>query len=126
MILDIIEYLFFFISGKYKKWGDGSIAGVYAICAVTVLGMMNLVTLMLLALVVNLIKMENIPNFIFIILYFLFLLIIYLYVYKFKGSEKITEKFSEDKNLKIRNQALAYSVISILSFFVLFVYYMNS
>ncbi len=85
----MIDYLFYFIQEKYKQWGEVDVPKVYALTIISTLQLFNVITILVTALILNLIKVEVISNVNLVIATVVILLVNYFYLFQIKGSDTI-------------------------------------
>ena len=119
IFLNVLRFLFDYISKKYRKWGEAEMPGLYALGIISVFQVLNIITLYILSQIFGLIK-ADINAWYFYFLSLLFLFINYLLIYRNKNYSpfKSDNKFSR----KIHIIALIYVIGSIIFFLIPFIY----
>lgn len=120
IFLSLIDFLFDYISKKYRKWGETNLSGLYALGVISVLQTFNIITLWMLAIIFKIINPDSINQLYFYALFLIFMLINYLLVYRNKNQKILNNKFSQ----KIRLIALGYVIGSVICFLIPFVYHL--
>jgi hypothetical protein len=125
-MLDLIEYLFYFLQAKYKQWGELDIPKVYALAVISTLQIFNLLTLIVIGLILKIISVALLDKAMGISISIAVLIIIYLF--EIKGSEAIIYKFKNYKgNLrKIKNLTAAYFIVSVLSLLLVMTIFLHT
>jgi hypothetical protein len=127
IFLSISEFIFYFIVLKYQKSGKNDIAGVYALCAITIIEVLNVLTLFIIGLSLRIIDFRKINNSYFVLLYFILLLSNYLFIYRIRGIDSVKEAFYNDKrNQRIKKYTLIYLFVTLISFLGMFTYYLKT
>ena len=124
----IMQFIFSFTYRKYQSWGEKDIPGVYALCIISTIQILNTLTLLLIALILNIIKADVITKNYVVIFSVLVLFINYYYLYRLKGRDLIIKTFNNtDPTLSaVRKAALIYIIITIILFLSCFTYYLYS
>lgn len=120
IFLNVLRFLFDYISKKYRRWGEADVPGIYALAIITLLQFLNIATLYTLGLIFALIKPDDINKWYFYFLCLLFFFINYLLIYRNKNYSpfKSDNKFSR----KVHIIALIYAIGSIILFLIPFIY----
>jgi hypothetical protein len=122
MFLSIIEYIFFYTRARYQKWGENDIAGVYAICLISLIQFFNIFTFYLIALLLKVLDINQIEGLYFVALFLIILLLNYLYIYKIRGVNKIAVNFQDNRrNNVIQKRGFYYIIFSAISFLIAFI-----
>jgi hypothetical protein len=127
-MLDLIEYLFYFLQAKYKQWGELDIPKVYALAVISTLQIFNLLTLIVIGLILKIISVALLDKAMGISISIAVLIINYIYLFEIKGSEAIIYKFKNYKgNLrKIKNLTAAYFIVSVLSLLLVMTIFLHT
>ena len=125
IFLKAIRYTYHFVSRKYQKWGEGDIGGVYALCFISFLQLLNAFTLFIIALLFKVVKVDNIKGEHFFILFFILLALNYLVVLPRNVSNLLVDK-DKINNSEGRLLSIIYVVLTLILFFSGMLYYIKS
>lgn len=125
--MNVLEYIFFLVFKKYQQWGEYHIPGVYAICFISVLQTLNVITILLIGLSVNMIDIHSIRNYVFALIYFFSLFFNYYYLYKIKGINRILYNLSKEGKSKtrLRVASFSYVILTVLVFIICLTIYIK-
>jgi len=122
ILLISIRFLFDFISQKYKNWGEGNTSSIYALALISLLQLLNLFTLWILALILKLLKPNTFDNFYSYVLFIILFVINYLCIYRKKNHPAF---YNSKRNISsVRFIAVLYVIGTLISFLVVFIYYL--
>ena len=126
-MLRIIEFLFYFVRKKYQKWGAIDIAGVYALCFITLTQLFNIISLVFILVIIGYFDVSNLKSSYAVILYFILLGLNYGYVYKVRGQETISTVYdrADSKAKRAKTASLIYVVMSYATIVLLLIYHLN-
>ncbi len=125
--MKLLEYIFFFVFKKYQQWGESSIPGVYALCFISILQILNVFTILLIGLSVNVIESQGNKSYFFVAIYFCFLFFNYYYVYKIKGVNLILNDYTknEKSNTQLRIISFSYVILTVMLFLICLIIYIK-
>jgi hypothetical protein len=124
----MVDFLFYYLHTKYKKWGEKDIPEVYALAIISVLQLLNFFSFIFLLLHIGLIKIEALTNYVVIGITIGILLVNYMYIFKIKGRKAILTQF-ESKNgrhKRIKRTSIIYVIVTVIVFVSLLAVYIKS
>ena len=117
----MIDYLFYFLQAKYKKWGEVDVPKVYALVIITLLQFVNLLSVLLCGVILEILSIKLLEKKTALITFALILLANYFYIFQIRGSNAIiarqAQKEIRNRNLKVF--ALSYIIGSIVLIVIL-------
>jgi len=124
-LLDVEDFIYFFVYKKYKKWAEKENQSIYALCFITLMQQLNIFSFFLFLLVLKVIDISIFKRgYLFFLLGIVLLGLNYWYIFKYRGKDMILNKYGNVEEVeKIKIYALIYVLLTLVIFIGLMIYY---